>query len=78
MSPPILKETVICAIADEVFSKIKEMKPNIVMCQGEFTLTYVLVNRLLAEGITVVAATSGRDTIEVVQEDGSVKKECDY
>ena len=71
-------EAQVCAIAEEVISKIKEWNPNIVMCQGEFTLTYILVNRLLAEGITVVAASSARDTIEIVQSDGSVKKESIY
>ena len=76
--PGDVDESQICKIADGVMEKIKELKPAVVMCQGEFTLTYSLVKCMKEEGITVVAACSYRDVIERVQADGSVKKESIY
>lgn len=51
----------------------QKSEESIVMCQGEFTLVYAVVNLLKKENIKVVAATSER----IVKEeyiDGSVKK----
>lgn len=65
-------------IAEQVCNEIVQMNPSVVMCQGEFTVTYALIHKLMAHGIKVVAACSERDTVEKVMEDGSVKKESVY
>lgn len=76
--PANVDEQVIEQIAEKVCKEIMDMHPAVVMCQGEFTLTYALVKKLLAHGVKVVAACSERDTVEVYLPDGSVKKESNY
>lgn len=67
--PPDADENEILMLADEQCSRILELDPEIVMCQGEFTLAYVVVRRLKAHGVRVVAACSDR----VVEEHGNQK-----
>lgn len=76
--PANVDEQDIEQIAGRVCKEIIDMHPAVVMCQGEFTLTYALVKKLLAHGVKVVAACSERDTVEVCLPDGSVKKESNY
>ena len=71
-------EEKIAALAGDVCREILEKKPNVVMCQGEFTLTHKLVNELMKNGIKVVAACSERETSEKVMSDGTVKKDSVY
>ena len=47
---------------------------NAVLCQGEFSLTYILTALLQQAGISVLAATTERNTTETYI-DGIVKKE---
>ena len=44
-----------------------------VLCQGEFTLSFVVIRLLQKEGIEVITATSQRQVVETV-EDGITKK----
>ena len=44
--------------------KIMEMKPECVLCQGEFCLSYQVIQKLKKAGIKVVAACSERKTEE--------------
>lgn len=67
-------EEQILNLAEEILSKLLEMKPDAVMCQGEFTLVYALVNKLKEQGIPVVAACSERKTVEEKLPDGSITK----
>lgn len=61
-------------LAEETLAKLLEMKPDAVMCQGEFTLVYALVSKLKEQGITVLAACSQRKTVEEKKPDGSIEK----
>ncbi len=45
--------------------QIIDMKPDCVLCQGEFCLAYEVIRLLKATGIKVVAACSERDTVEI-------------
>ena len=54
------------ALANNELDKILSYKPDVVLCQGEFTLSYVLINKLKENNIKVIAACSERN---VVQED---------
>ncbi len=71
-------EAEISEIADGLFEKIKDYSPACVMCQGEFTLTYSLVKKLLDANIKTVAACSEREVEEVKLEDGSTQKKATF
>lgn len=51
---PTLDEAAILALADVLSEKIIKENPDAVICQGEFTLLYAIVNRLKAAGIKVM------------------------
>ena len=68
----------VAELAERVCQEVLERKPNVVMCQGEFTLTHKLVNELMRNGIRVVAACSERVTKEEVLSDGTVRKDSIY
>ena len=72
---PCMDERAIAEIGEDCIEKILELSPCAVMCQGEFTLTFYVVNRLINKGITCVSACSERSSVEMMQEDGSVRKE---
>lgn len=57
------KERVI-KLAEQEVKKIEKEKPDCVLCQGEMTFTYALVNELKKIGIKTVSATSRREVIE--------------
>jgi hypothetical protein len=61
-------------LADQFTERILQYAPACVMCQGEFTLTYRVINRLKEKEVPVVAACSQRKSYEQVQDDGTVKK----
>lgn len=62
-------------LAGRYLEKIMEYHPSAVMCQGEFTLTFAIVQGLLKAGIVCVSACSERVTEESVTADGrAVKK----
>ena len=48
--------------------------PNAVLCQGEFTLAFAVITRLLDQGIKVVSAVSERNAREI-QVNGETRKE---
>ena len=52
------------------------MKPDAVLAAGEFTLLFMLVDRLLQDGITVVSSCSTRETIEYKRPDGTNEKKA--
>ena len=72
--PAYASETDIAAMAEEVVNELLEKKPKAVMCQGEFTLSYAMINRLKELGISVVAASSERVVEEQMLEDGTVER----
>lgn len=65
-----LGEADISEICEAQCEKIIEMNPKAVLCQGEFTLCYAVISRLLAQGITVLAACSERVSEELPDENG--------
>ncbi len=71
---PICDEEEIKMLARKLVDKIIKLKPDVVMCQGEFTLTYAVVNMLKEEGIVVVAACSQRSAVEKINEDGKSER----
>ncbi len=64
-------------LAEDTVARVLELRPEMVMCQGEFTLTYAIVTRLKAAGVTVVAACSER-MVEERMVDGEYKKTISF
>lgn len=71
--PPTASEEDVDKLADEITSKIGY--GHVAMVQGEFSLTFKVTSRLKNRGVTVVVATTERNSKETVQADGTVKKE---
>ena len=71
---PYVSEEEIQKMADAVVSEVLRKKPEVVMCQGEFTLTYQIVKMLKSHNINVVSACSERMSREEKMTDGSVEK----
>lgn len=63
----------ISLLALECLTKICSLHPTVVMCQGEFGLTFAVVRALKEMGIRVVYSCSERRTSEEVTGSGSVK-----
>ena len=61
-------------LAYEVVDKILKLAPEVVLCQGEFTLTYTVVTELKKHNIKVVAACSERTAEEYINEEGNNEK----
>lgn len=60
--------------AYDEYCRIMALHPVAVMCQGEFTLTYTLIQLLQQAGVTVLAACSERRVEESVDEEGNAVK----
>ena len=50
---------------ESLFRNLDDGMPAAVLCQGEFTLAYAVIHRLLRKGITVVSAVSDRNVREI-------------
>lgn len=71
--PADADETDVLHIADEYAERITAMNPDAVLCQGEMTLTYLLVEKLTERGIPVLAACSERCADEENRGTGTLK-----
>lgn len=60
--------------AKRVVDEILKLHPQVVLCQGEFTLTHQIIMMLKEYKIVTVAACCERASSEEKTEDGSVKK----
>lgn len=67
-------EQQIKVMAQGLVEKILRLQPSAVMCQGEFSLTYEVINVLREMNIDVYAACSERRTEEKVMPDGSSER----
>ena len=61
-------------IAAEYTEKIEELKPEAVLVAGEFTFAFMLVDKLLQDGVNVMTSCSKRVTEEVKNADGTNEK----
>lgn len=69
-----LDEAAVDEIAKSSLDQILVLRPDVVLCQGEMTLTYRVVRGLLRAGIPVVAACSERVVREVKLAGGGDEK----
>ena len=72
---PTYTEEQLDAMANGYKEKILELNDKVVLLQGEFTLSFRLVNLLKKEGLDVVAACSKRNVKEWKDDDGKYHKE---
>ncbi len=61
-------------LADQYTAQILSRRPDCVLCQGEFCLSWNVIVRLKEAGVRVVAACSERMAEEVYGEKGTEKK----
>jgi hypothetical protein len=61
-------------IAAEYAEKIEELKPEAVLVAGEFTFAFMLVDKLLQDGVNVMTSCSKRVTEEVKNADDTNEK----
>ena len=67
-------EAQISALVEVNGKKIIAMNPAAVLCQGEYSYTYAIINFLKKNKIVVIAAASERIVEERVTEDGATQK----
>lgn len=72
--PANLDERGVALLADEAVLRIMAHRPAAVLCQGEFTLAFAVVERLKAQGVTVLAASSDRVIETEADENGGTRK----
>lgn len=65
-------------LVDEILERIEGLRVDAVLVSGEFSLTFMLVDKLLRDGKTVVCACSERRTTESTNADGSVQKRSTF
>lgn len=58
--------------------KIADLKPSMVLVQGEMTLVFALVRQLLVRGVDCVAATTERVVRETQNPDGTTSKTATF
>ncbi len=72
---PAADEAALDALADAYAARILSLQPAAVLCQGESTFTYRVVQRLEQQGVPVVAACSAREVRETLAPDGSTLRQ---
>lgn len=61
-------------VVDSYYSRIVELKPTAVLAAGEMTFLFMLVDKLLKEGIKVINTCSKRVVTEEKKPDGTSEK----
>ena len=69
-----LDENRISELVEENAKKIIAMDPAAVLCHGEYSYTYAMINYLKKNNVIVLAATSERIVEEIVTDDGATQK----
>lgn len=65
-------------IVNRYADEIESQKPEAVLAAGEFTCLFMLVDRLLSDGLEVVCTCSRRITKEEKKPDGSNEKKTQF
>ena len=63
--PATADEENIQSLVEEYIKTIQKYDNPVVMCQGEFTFSFMMINKLIDMGIKVVASCTERNTIEI-------------
>lgn len=63
---PEYTKDIVYDLAEKFAKQIIKQKPDCVLCQGEFCLSFCVIEKLKKYGIKVVAACSKREVEEIV------------
>ena len=69
---PYFNERQIEEMAIDNVTKVLSMRPDAVLCQGEYSLTYLLSMLLIEAEIKVLIATTKRTSVESPNENGQI------
>lgn len=72
---PYAEEIEIAKLANEYADRIIAMKPQAVLCQGEFSLCFGVAQLLIKNNIVTLCTCSERITNEYQNPDGTMRKE---
>lgn len=75
---PSLDPEKVRGLVREYAARVEEAGCDTALVAGEFSLTFMLVDKFLREGINVLCACSRRRTSEELMPDGSVRKNQVY
>ena len=67
-------ENQVAEIVEVNGKKILTLNPAVVLCQGEYSYTYAMINYLKKNDVPVIAAASERVVEEVTTADGAAQK----
>ena len=71
---PSWSESDIRREVEDYAARIEAFQADAVLAAGEFTFLFMLVDKLLADGVNVICSCSRRNTVEVKNPDGSNEK----
>ena len=71
---PLMNQEELRRLVKEYSDIIERQTPNAVLVAGEFTFSFMLVDKLLSDGIKVLCTCSKRITTEVKRADGTNEK----
>lgn len=71
---PMATEEEVRTVAEINAAKVIRQNPKAVLCQGEYTATFLIARILLSQGIPVFAACSERQVLETSDTNGETKK----
>lgn len=74
----LLRQKLFGELAQAIAAEVLAWGGTAAMVEGEFTLTYALVQLLMRAGVVCYAATSKRETTATLQIDGSVARNSVY
>lgn len=77
MVDPFADTQAVHELADKFAAQIIELAPDCVLCQGEFSLAFAVVERLKRQGLKVVVACSNRRVSEELV-DGVTRKIVEF
>lgn len=75
---PFADKDEIVELGKEIATDIIKKSPDAVVCQGEFSLCYVIVSELLNKKIKTLVACSNRITEEYIDEHGYTQKKSRF
>lgn len=64
------------SLTEEYAAKIEELHPDAVLTAGEFTFAFMIIDKLLRDGVKVICSCSKRITTEVKNTDGTNEKKA--
>ena len=71
---PSMSTTELRKMVEDYAARIEATKAEVVMAAGEFTFLFMLVDKLLEDGVNVVCSCSKRVTVETQLPDGTNEK----